>query len=191
MREVAWPGRNGSQFSVLSLQFSAISHLRSAFTLVELLILVAVVGIVFGLALPMLGDAQTLRLREAARMLAADFEFAQSESVAHGDDPRLVKFDTAGNRYWVAASSAPDTPVTDPSNQQPLLTVFGSGRASGTAGVTLDDVSLGGDSVLLFDAYGGPDQAADATVRLAVQAAGGAQTLTVRVKAGSGEVSVE
>lgn len=176
--------RRGSQCSVLSAQF------RTAFTLVEALIVALLLGIVIGLAAPSMGDSGTLRLREAARMLAADLEFAQSESIAHGDDPRVVKFDTSNNRYWVAAASAPDVPATDPSNRQPLLTVFGSGRAAEMTGVVIESVSLG-DSVLGFDAYGSPDEATDATIRLAVQAAGGMQTLTVRVKAGSGEISVE
>ena len=164
---------------------------RGAFTLVEVLIVVLMLGILFGLALPQMGDSRMLSLREAACLVAADFEFAQNESIAHGDNLRLVKFDTSGNRYWVAAASAPDTPVTDPASGQPLLTVFGSDRATGLAGVTIQSVNLGGDDVLKFNAFGSPDQASDATVTLAIQAAGGTQTLTVRVKAGSGEVTID
>jgi Tfp pilus assembly protein FimT len=176
---------SNAQNSTLKSQHSA------AFTLVEALIVVVLLGITVGVALPMLGDARTLRLREAARMLAADIEFAQSESIAHADDPRLVKFDTGGNRYWVAAASAPDTPLTDTADGQPLLNVFGTGRAEAATGVTIQSISLGGDAILKFDAYGSPDQTTDATVRLAITVAGGTQTLTVRVKTGSGEVGVD
>jgi len=181
---------SGQRSAVSSQRRAAGTRGAPAFTLVEALIIVLMLGIVVGLTLPSMGDDRTLRLREAARMLAADLEFAQNESIAHGDDPRVVKFDTSNNRYWVAAASAPDTPVTDPSNRQPLLTVFGSGRAAETTGVVIESVSLG-DAVLGFDAYGSPDEATDATIRLAAQAAGGTQTLTVRVRAGSGEVGVE
>ena len=184
--------RGSSQRSAVSGQPSAWRRRYAlAFTLVEVLIVVLLLGVVVGLALPSMGDSRMLRLREAARLLAADLEFAENESIAHGDDLRLVKFDTSNNRYWVASAAAPDTPVTDPSNRQPFLTAFGSGRASGLAGVTIQSVSTGGDAILTFDAYGCPDQATDATVQLAIQAAEGTQTLTVRVKAGSGEVSVE
>lgn len=161
------------------------------FTLVELLIVVVLLAIAGGLALPSLGDTRALRLREAARMLAADLEFAQSESIAHPDDPRLVKFDTAAQRYWIAPVSTPDTPVADPSNGRPFVTAFGTGRASGTSGVTLQAISLDGDNILKFDAYGGPDQTTDATIRLAVPSASGIMALTVRVKAGSGEITIE
>ncbi|GMU23670.1 MAG: hypothetical protein AMXMBFR13_37480 [Phycisphaerae bacterium] len=154
----------------------------------ELLIVMVVLAIAFGMVLPILGDTRALRLREAARMLAADFEFAQSESITHADNTRLVKFDTSLHRYWIAPSSTPDTPITDPSNGTPLMTQFGTGRAAGTAGVTLQSIaSLGGDGVLKFDAYGTPDQSTDATVTLAT----GGQTMTVRVKAGTGEVSID
>jgi type II secretory pathway pseudopilin PulG len=191
--------KSSGQRSAISNQQSAASRRRGAlgvrrtwaFTLVEALIVVLLLGIVFGLGLPKLGDNRMLSLREAARMMAADIEFAQSESIVHGDDARLVKFDTSNSSYWVAAASAPDTPVTDPSNRRPFLTVFGSGRASSMAGVVIQSVSAGGDAILKFDAYGCPDQATDATVQLAIQAAGGTQTLTVRVKAGSGEVSIQ
>jgi type II secretory pathway pseudopilin PulG len=164
---------------------------RGAFTLVEALIVMLILGIVFGLAVPMMGDSRMLSLREAARLLAADFEFAQNESISHGDDLRLVKFDTSTNTYWVAAATAADTPLTDPASRGQLLTVYGGNRAPGLTGVTIQSVSLGGDAVLKFGAFGSPDQATDATVTLAIQAAGGTQTLTVRVKAGSGEVSVD
>jgi prepilin-type N-terminal cleavage/methylation domain-containing protein len=185
---------SGAFFAVCRGRRLARGHSRPrAFTLVELLIVLAMTGIIVGLVLPTLGDSRMLRLRAAARMLAADLEFAQSESIAHPDNLRLVKFDTSTtpHRYWVAASSAPDTPLADPSNQQPLLNVFGSGRASGTGGVMLQSVNVGGAGVLKFDAYGSPDQTTDATVQLSIQVGSGTQTLTVRAKAGSGEVSVE
>ena len=158
----------------------------AAFTIMELLMVIVLLGIVFGLTLPMIGDAKELRLREAARMLAGDLELAANESISHGGEPRLVKFDLANNRYWIAAASAPDTPITDPVTKQPFLVSFGTGRASGTAGVTIQSINVGGDDRIRFNAYGSPDQSTDATVTLAC----GPATMTVRVKAGSGEVVI-
>lgn len=159
---------------------------RWGFTIIELLIAMTLMAIVFGLALPMIGNAGSLKLQEAAKMLAADIELAQNESIAHADDTRLIKFDTTTHRYWIAAASAADTPITDLVRNEPFLVEFGTGRASGISGVTIQAVSLGGDSVLRFDAYGTPDQTSNATITLA----GGSATMTVQVAAGSGEVTI-
>lgn len=163
------------------------SSTAQAFTLVELLIVITLLGIAVGVALPMIGNSKELRLREAARMLAADLEMAQIESITHADDQRLVKFDMTHHRYWIGTSSAPDVPVMDGVRNEPFVVAFGSGRASELNGVTIQSVSLGGDNVIRFDAFGSPDQSADATVTLAC----GENTLTVTIEAGTGDVSVE
>ena len=159
---------------------------RPAFTLIELLIVIVILAICYGLALPTLGDSKELRLREAARMLAADLELAQTESITHSDNLRIVKFDTVNHRYWIAPASTPDTPITDPLSSQPFLVAFGTGRAGAATGVTIQAVSLGGDQEIHFNPYGSPDQSTNATVTLAC----GTATMTVQVEAGTGEVSV-
>jgi len=147
---------------------------------------IVVIAIAFGLTLPLMGDSKELRLQAAARLLAGDLEFTQNESITHGDDPRLIKFDTDNNQYWIAAASDVDTPITDPVRKEPLLVSFGTGRASGSSGVTIQSISLGGDDELRFNAYGAPDQAAAATVTLAC----GPATMTVQVAPGTGEVTI-
>jgi type II secretory pathway pseudopilin PulG len=151
-----------------------------------LLIVITLLAIVGGLALPMIGNTKSLKVQEAAKMLAADIELAQNESIAHADDLRLIKFDTTNNKYWVAAASTPNTPITDIVRNDTFLVQFGTGRASGIDGVTIQSISLGGDSELHFDAYGGPDQTSNATIILA----NGSATMTVQVAAGSGEVTI-
>ncbi len=165
---------------------SLLTSPRRGFTIVELMIVLVLMAIAFALVLPTMGDAKELRLTEAARMLAADFEFAQNESITHPADPRLIKFDDAADQYWIAAASDPATPITDPVRHEPFLIDFGTGRASGTTGVTLQSISVGGDDELRFDAYGSPDQTANAVVTLA----SGPETLTVTVHPGTGEVTI-
>jgi len=157
-----------------------------AFTLIELLIVIVILGICYGLVLPTMGDSKELRLREAARMLAADIELAQTESITHADDPRIVKFDTTNHQYWIAPASTPDTPITDTVRKESFLVSFGTGRASGTSGVTITAVNLDGDNEIHFDAYGTPDQTTNATITLAC----GPATMTIQIEANSGDVSV-
>jgi len=162
------------------------SRVPRAFSIIELLIVITLLGIAFGLAIPTMGDSKELKLQEAAKMLAADFEFAQNDSISHASDPRLVKFNTTTHQYWIAAVSAPDTPITDPVTNSPYLLAFGTGRGAGTSGVTIQSISVGGDTELRYDAYGTPDQSTNATVTLAC----GPATMTVQVAAGSGEVTI-
>lgn len=162
-----------------------------AFTLVELLIVVLIIGIVAGIAVPMLGQTDSTRLTAAAQLLAADLAFAQNESITHGDDPRLVVFDAAANTYHIAPTSTPDTPVTEPVTGQPFAVTFGQGRAAQLAGVTLSTLSMDGDSGstndrFAFGIYGQIDQATDATITLA----SGGMTILVTVNATTGETTI-
>lgn len=56
---------------------------RRAFTLVELLIVVTVMGIAGALVIPSMGQVGALRGQTAIRTAVADITFAQSEALAH------------------------------------------------------------------------------------------------------------
>lgn len=151
----------------------------AGFTLIELMIVMLVLAIAAALAVPMLGSTAVNKLKGAASMLVADLAYAQIESVAHGDDRRLLVFDNPNDTYHIAAASDPATPITHPITQQPYLIDFGSGQAESLVGVTLDSYNLNGDDRLGFDIYGSLDQPTDATITL------GCEGLTVTITAGA------
>jgi len=156
------------------------------FTIVELLIVVVIAGIIAAMALPMMAGTDSTRLAAAARLLIADLGFAQIESIAHGDDPCVVVFDTATNSYRITSSSDTATAITNPADNRPYVTQFGQGRAAEMNGVTIEAYSLGGDDQLGFGIYGQPDQTSPATITLAA----GTSTLTITVDPGDGEATV-
>ncbi|MBT8485296.1 MAG: prepilin-type N-terminal cleavage/methylation domain-containing protein [Phycisphaerales bacterium] len=156
------------------------------FTLVELLMVVAVLAILAGLVVPTMGAADRARLRAATRLLAADLEYAQAESMSHGGDPRLVVFDARERSYRVVAASTPDVPITHPGDGQPYETRFGVGRAADLLGVTFRRLALGGDDVLGFGAWGELDQTDAATITLAL----GDREVTITVTSDTGELSI-
>lgn len=159
---------------------------RTALTLVEMLIVVMILAILAAIALPSVQSLGGTQLTAAGRLLSADIEFAQAESIAHPDDPRLVRFDSARGTYWVAAKSNPLVPIRDSAGPGTLLVQLGDARGAGLEGVSIKSIDLGGDAELRFDAWGRPDQAQPARVVLQ----SGAATLTVTIAAATGDVSV-
>lgn len=155
-------------------------------SLIELLIVVAILIVVAGLAMPMLGQTTTDRLAAAARLLAADLDFARVESIAHGDNPRVVVFNTATQSWHIAAASDPTTPITNPVGNIPYSTTFGVGRAAQLAGVTIQSVTVGGDNQLGFGIYGQLDQTTTAAITLACNS----RTVTISIDPISGEPSI-
>lgn len=76
------------------------------FSLIELLVVLAVLVIVVGLGLNSLGDLSGTQLRTQTNRLAAAIRHTYSRSVAHGLHMRLV-FDLDEESYWVEASDQP------------------------------------------------------------------------------------
>lgn len=158
-----------------------------ALTLVELLIVVVVASIAATLAIPLLTETDSTRLRAATRLLVADLAFAQIESITNAADTCVVTFDLGAASYTLAKSSTPGTPITDPGTNQPYVVQFGSGRAAELAGVSIQAYSLGGDNQIAFGIYGQTDQTTAATITLQA----GAMAMTVKIDPATGEASVQ
>jgi len=156
------------------------------FTLIELMIVVAVLAIAGALVVPMIGNTAPDKLRGAANRLAADLAFAKVESIAHGDDLRRVVFDNPNDQYHIAAASDPTTPLTNPLGGQPYLVTYGQGNAAILINVTLDSYTLNGDDELGFSLYGGLDQPTAATITLGCDG----RTITLTVDPNTGETVI-
>ena len=97
-----------------SCQFAAPP--RTAFTLLELLLVMAVVGILLGMVLTRDEPSANDQLRAAAAILASDLDYGRSLAVANSDTYRFT-FDNQNNRYILqysgsntALSALPATP---------------------------------------------------------------------------------
>jgi Tfp pilus assembly protein FimT len=158
---------------------------RRAFTLVEVMMVLFCLAIAGYLALPELFNDST-KLAQAATMFVADLEFAQSESLAHGDDPRVIVFDPANNLYSLTARSNTAIVLTNPVDQTPYTTRYGSGRAFALNNVTINSLSVGGDNQLGFGSLGELDQTSAATIQLGYRT----HTVTITIDPTSGSASV-
>lgn len=160
---------------------------RQGFTLVELIMTVLVIAIAAAMVVPRMTDSAATRALAAARMLAADLEYAQVYSITHSDDVCVVVFDTTNHRYDLALASDTATPLTHPTSLQPYRITFGQGQAYALTGVQITAVSVGGDNQLKFGAYGQLDQAANATITVTCDGA----SAVVTVDAVTGETTIQ
>jgi prepilin-type N-terminal cleavage/methylation domain-containing protein len=160
-----------------------IARRRSAFTLVEMLAVIVILGIIANLSLAMLGSVELTKLKSAAQLLEADLSLARMQSLTHSDDLRVVVIDQANHRYTLTTAADTSIPLTNPVDKQPYVVTFGSGRALKLGGVTIAAYDFNGDDELQFGQYGQLDQPADATTTLSA----GGSTLTLTLDAATGE----
>lgn len=99
------------------------------YTLVEVLITVAVLGILAAVVIPQLGAGATDQVSGAAQIITADLDYARSLAVTNNSTYQ-IEFDIARNRYVVthtgantALNSLPDHPFRRPSADSQSLVV--------------------------------------------------------------------
>jgi type II secretory pathway pseudopilin PulG len=129
------------------------SRSERAFTLVELVLLLAILGILAWVAVPKLGAFHQIKLAAAARRVASDLRYAQSlaidRRVRHG-----VLFEPASGRYTVFAVE-PHAAVEDPSDRgRPLGVDFH--RAGEYQGIDIVSAKFGATPGVFFDYFGAP-----------------------------------
>lgn len=119
-----------------------------------MLIALTVMATIAAVVAPMLSDDSRLRVMAASSVIASDLELAQVMTIAHPDQPVVVRFNPNTNRYWLAYSATPDTPLTREDNGESYDVTLGEGRARGAAGVTLA-LDQATNNTIGFAAHGG------------------------------------
>lgn len=152
----------------------------------EVIVTVVCLAIAAVIVLPAVSDNSGERLRGAAQILVADLEYAQSESMSHADDPRILVIDPDSAGYRIATKSAPTVPVTNKIGGAPYITRFGSGRAASLVNVTVGAYNFGDDEQLGFGALGQLDQPAAATIQLVC----GSRSVVITLDPTTGEIMV-
>lgn len=86
---------------------SSKSVARSGFTLLELVVVLAIVGIAFSFVLPAIGSGlRHWHLQGAAREVATLFKFTRNQSVAKKEPLQVVLY-RSRNLYWLDKGDAP------------------------------------------------------------------------------------
>lgn len=173
----------------------AAARARGGYTLIEMILVVAVLGIMGAILVPSLGDAQVLRVQSAVRTVVADITFAQTDALGY-QARRAIVFDVDNNQYSVCEVIDTGGDIT----YEPLYFPTGiDGRytvslsAAGFDGSTLTEADFDGDPVLIFDELGTPVLTATGSTAGAggsVYVEGSGSSFRIDVSAYTGRVSV-
>jgi prepilin-type N-terminal cleavage/methylation domain-containing protein len=119
-----------------------------AYTLVELLIVITILGIAAAMVVPSMGSTDVLRVQGAIRTLVADIAEAQSDAIAF-QKGRAIVFFPDEHRYIVAEVNGPmiDIVLDKLVERRLNIDLFGYTRITG---LTFEN------DMLVFDEMGGP-----------------------------------
>ncbi len=172
-----------------------LSTARRAFTLIEILIVVTLMGIAATLLIPNMSNAVSFETEAAVRQIVADLSFAQSDAMAY-QSARRVFFAENGTGYRILASPFdPDNdvlydPISDGGSDKYIVDFAADTRFRM---VSIESVDFdGGNRFITYDSIGGPingENAASIGGSLIVNGSDG--RFQVHVSGFTGRVSVD
>ncbi len=162
--------------------------ISGGFTLVELLIVIAIIAIAALTAIPMMSSATSVQIRSAANMLTADLEYAKSMSISRGQNFSVV-FDKNTESYWIEDQNGTVIPHPVKKGFDYVIDFKNESRLDK---VDIVDADFDGTSVVKFDYLGSPYNGSNSPLNsgvISLQAGG--TTATVTVEAVTGFVSIQ
>ena len=129
-----------------------------AFTLIEILVVVVILGIAAAIVVPAIGSRSDLKATSAARMIMADLIYAQNRSISQ-QKKHYVRFDKTAQTYEVlepVGTPAVLTLINHPVDASKFVVKLGSGGAKPIRDVMIDDATFDNKTILAFDELGTP-----------------------------------
>ena len=163
---------------------------RHGFTMIELLVVVAILAIAAAIVVPMASSAGSMQLRAAVNMVAADLEYAKSMSISRGQRYAVIFDKTAGVYYRYRVVDQGENPIRHPITQKLEYVVsFQSDARLGQ--VKIAGVNFNGMDKVSFDSLGSPFDGTGANLNTGViTLQAGGITRTVNVEPVTGYISV-
>lgn len=129
------------------------SQLRRAFTLVEILVVVVILGLISAVIIPQIGSRDDLRCAASARVVMSDLIYAQNLAISQ-QSTKYVKFTSTGYGVYNAGTAA--TAITHPVNKTAYLQTFGASGSPGLVNTSIGTSTFDGSPTLAFDELGSP-----------------------------------
>jgi prepilin-type N-terminal cleavage/methylation domain-containing protein len=174
--------------------------LPRAFTLIEVLVVLVILGIASAVIIPQITSRDDLKAAAGARVVMADLIYAQNRAIVT-QKQHIVVFN--GQTYTIYSRDSDTAPLTN--IEQPVThsssyaTTFGAGAPpGGLQQVSLGTITFAGNTTAIgFDELGAPFGYASSTnTRTAFTTAGtivvgcGSASLTISIQPYTGEASV-
>ena len=160
-----------------------------AFTLVEMLIVVAALGLAASVVVTTMGATERSKLHAASDLVASDLEQARALSITSPADLTVFRSAADATGYWLALASAPNTPIQRGAGGDYRI-VFGQAPADSLAGVTIALTAGGatgpGGGMIAFDTFGRLTSAGNATLTLSNTSG----SIAITIDNGTGDVLI-
>lgn len=191
---------------------SLASRSAGGYTLLEILVVVAVLGIAAALLVPAMGQTDSLRVQAAVRTVVADITYMQSDALAYQDRRALVfspviwQQAPQGGSWGIAQGgtnlytgydvngaqlTAQDIMIDEARPGGQMVVPFTDPRFAGAA---IMAVNIDGGTTLIFDEIGGPVSTLSGDTPSAggsITIQGSGQEFRINIEGFTGQVTVE
>ena len=136
---------------------------KSGFSLIETVMVIVIVGILAGLAIPRFDSFFNIKLDGAVKKLVLDIRYIQQLAVARHEN-YAITFNTGNNTYR-GYRVLDNSPVKDPFTQAYLDPWINFNTDAQYSGITIFSADFGGLSTVIFDWQGAPSSAGSVELR--------------------------
>jgi len=150
------------------------------FTIVEILVVVVLLAIAAMVVVPHVTSTTDLEVLSAARLLAADLQYAQNVAITD-QEPVTVTIEAGADSYRLWSNES--DPLIHPITKSDYRVDFASQR--GFSHLDIVSADFGGASAVTFDSLGAPDNAGSITLQA------GSHVYRLNVADITGKVTVE